>query len=67
MYTFPHSRYPKRRYTLEEIKADWELAKSEGWLDDSPHNISWDWYIYCAIQNGIIVREKEENHVQANN
>lgn len=58
VYTFPQSRNPYRQYTLTEIKADFEMAKEEGWLDDSPHNTSFDWYMYWATQNGIIKREE---------
>lgn len=56
-YRFPNSKYPNRTYTLEEIKADWELAKENGWLGDSPHNISFDWYMFWATENKIIVKE----------
>lgn len=58
VYSFPHSRYPYREYSLEEVKADWEMSKENGWLDDSPHNTSFDWYMFWATTNGVITRKE---------
>lgn len=60
-YRFTNAKHPYkyRTYTLAEIKADWELAKEEGWLDDSLHNASWDLYLFWAIRNKIIIREDD--------
>lgn len=58
VYSFPYSRYPYREYSLEEVKADWEMAKENGWLDDSPHNTSFDWYMFWAEKNGVITRKE---------
>ena len=56
LYSFPKGKCPHSEYTLKRIKSDWEMAKEEGWLDDSPHNISFEWYMLWAEHNGIITK-----------
>lgn len=67
LYSFPKGRCPYNEYTLEQVKADWEMAKEEGWLDDSPHNDSFDWYMFWAEQNGIITKRWVNGNGTGNN